>query len=207
VGLRGVRRIIKQMAELEAVQKNVNPLAVFALSPAGVSFENQEKGEKIILLLRAHLVTLIPALLITILLLVVPFLVGVLNNLLRINLPFSPGQFFLINIFWYLVIFSFVFYRFVFWYFNIYLVTNERIIDFDFLGILSKKISYTNLVQIEDVTPKTVGFAGTFFNFGDVFIQTAGERPEFDFENVARPDIVAEKIFEQVRLDEKEMRG
>lgn len=195
------------MADVDPKDSNVNPLAVFALTPSGVTFENQEKGERIILLLRAHLITQLPSLLFAILLLTVPFIVAALNSLLHMNLPFTSGQFFLIDMFWYLVTFGFVFYRFVFWYFNIYLVTNERIIDFDFLGILSKKISYTNLAQIEDVTPKTVGFGGTFFNFGDVFIQTAGERPEFDFENVAKPDVVAEKIFEQVRLEQKEAPG
>lgn len=195
------------MVDLGSVKKNVNPFAVFALSPQGVCFENQEKGEKIILLLRAHPITLLGVLLTAIIFLAIPFLIGPALGFLKIDLGLVSGQIFLISVFWYLLTFTFVFYRFIFWYFNIYLLTNERIIDFDFLGVLHKKVSYANLRQIEDVTPKTVGFAGTFFNFGDVFIQTAGEQREFDFENVARPESVAEKIFEQVRFEEVEAPG
>lgn len=187
---------------------NKNPFAIFAASPVGVTFENQEEGEKIILLLRAHLITLVPSVVTIIILALVPFFIAPVFSLLRIDSSsLAPRQVFLITVFWYLLVFGFAFYRFIFWYFNVYLLTNERIIDFDFLGILHKKISYCKLGQIEDVTPKIVGFAGTFFNFGDVFIQTAAERPEFEFGRVAMPDVVAEAIFEQVRKEEAEAPG
>lgn len=186
-----------------------NPFATFAEFPAGVTFENQEKGEQIILLLRAHMVTLIPKAIFAVFLLFVPGLLGLVLQYLNIGaiLGLGASQYFWFGVFWYLLVFGYVFYSFVFWYFNVYLLTNERIIDFDFYGVLSKKISYAGLAQLEDVTPKTVGFAGTFFNYGGVFIQTAAERPEFEFTNVARPDIVAEKIFDQARLEEKETPG
>src|SRR3989344_5733671 len=146
-----------------------NPFAMFAPQPVGVRFENQEEGEKIILLLRAHIVTLIPAVLTTIFLVVGPIFVPRLLTLANIDLTdlLRGGRLFLITLFWYLVTFGYAFYKFVFWYFNVYLLTNERIIDFDFRGVLHKEISYATLLHIEDVEPKTVGFFGTFFNYGD----------------------------------------
>lgn len=186
-----------------------NPFAMFAPNPVGVTFEGQETGEKIILLLRQHIITLVPPAIITIILIFVPFFISSFLNLIGVNfLDFlNAGQIFLLTVFWYLLIFGFAFYRFLFWYFNVYLLTNERIVDFDFRGILHKEISYAKLLQIEDVSPKMIGFFGTFFNFGNVFIQTAGTKPEFEFEKVAKPDDVAQEILEQVRSEEGEPPG
>lgn len=188
---------------------NRNPLAVFALRPLDVSFEFQEKGEVIILLLRAHLITLVPALLIALILFFIPFALPTTFGIFNIDLAavFSPRQTFGLLTCWYLFTFGWAFYRFVFWYFNVYLLTNERFIDFDFRGILHKEIAYANLTQVEDVSPKTIGFFGTFFHFGNVFIQTAGAKPEFEFHNVAKPEAVAQEILQQVRLEEAEPPG
>ncbi|OGD89094.1 hypothetical protein A3D04_05055 [Candidatus Curtissbacteria bacterium RIFCSPHIGHO2_02_FULL_40_16b] len=187
---------------------STNPLAMFAPQPAGVSFEAQHKGEKIIILLRAHIVTLIPAILEIAFLAILPFLAATLN-FVGVN-PFSAlgaSQIFWVLLVWYIFVFGFTFYKFIFWYFNVYLLTNERIIDFDFKGITHKETAYANLNQVQDVTPKVVGFFHTYFNFGDVFIQTAAARNEFDFHAVEKPDMVAKEILEQVRHEESEKPG
>lgn len=183
-------------------------LATFAAYPEGVVFDGQEKGEKIVLLLRPHMITLVPPALITIFLILVPFFIPAFSDLLNIDLvSLAATQAFLLTVFWYLVVFGYAFYKFIFWYFNVYLLTNERIVDFDFRGILHKEIAYAKLSQIQDVSPKIIGFFGTFFHFGNVFIQTAAARPEFEFHHVARPDLVAQQILEQTRLEEAEAGG
>lgn len=185
-----------------------NPFASFSFDPVGITFENQEEGEKIILFLRAHIITLVPAVLLIVFLVVLPVFIGFVLNLLGASVSFlSAAQIFLIDVFWYLLIFAYAFFRFVLWYFNVYILTNERIVDFDFRGLLNKEISYTTLIHVEDIEPKTVGFFGTFFNYGNVYIQTAAERPEFEFEKVPRPDSVAQAILEQVRKEEGEAPG
>ena len=188
---------------------NNNPFAMFAPHPVGVTFEGQEAGEEIILLLRQHVITLVPAFIITIFFMLIPFIVSSILLVVGINLSdlLTSAQIFLITVFWYLFVFGYAFYRLLFWYFNVYLLTNERIVDFDFRGILHKEISYAGLGQIEDVSPKMIGFFGTFFNFGNVFIQTAGAKNEFEFEKVARPDDVAQEISEQVRAEQGEAPG
>src|SRR3989338_4223196 len=186
-----------------------NPLAMFAQNPYGVSFENQEKGEEIVLLLRAHIVTLIPALFEIIFLVCLHFVIVPLLSIIQVDIAksLSGGQVFWLMAVWYLFVFGFSLYKFIFWYFNVYLVTNERIVDFDFRGILHKETAYSNLNQIQDVSPKIIGFFGTFFHFGNVFIQTAAAKPEFEFHAIARPDDVARVILEQVRHEEGEKGG
>lgn len=186
-----------------------NPLAMFAPLPDGVSFETQEKGEQIILLLRAHVVTLIPAILEIIFFILIPIVLPTFLKFVGIDLfaSIAARQVFWIYVSWYLFVFGFTFYKFIFWYFNVYLLTNERIVDFDFRGILHKETAYANLNQIQDVSPKIIGFFGTFFHYGNVFIQTAAAKNEFEFQDVARPDSVAKDILEQVRLEEAEAPG
>lgn len=193
----------------ESIKHTTNPFAVYSQNPLGIWFQEQEKGEKIILLLRQHLVTQIPAVLQIIILLLIPLFIVPLVNLLRVDFfsALAASQLFWIGLFWYVFVFGFSFYKFIFWYFNVYMLTNERIVDFDFKGILHMETSYANLMQIEDVSPKIIGFFGTFFHYGDVFIQTAGEKPEFEFHRVARPDSVARRILTEVRSEESESPG
>lgn len=186
-----------------------NPFSTYALHPLGITFDSQEAGEEIILLLRAHLITLLPVTLLIIFLLFLPI---IFFNVLAIfglsSFGFlTPVQVLLLLVFWYLLVFAFTLYKFIFWYFNVYILTNERIIDFDFRGILHKQTSFAKLNQIQDVTPKMIGFFSTFFNFGDIYIQTAGERQEFEFAKVPRPDEVANRILEEVRVEEGEKPG
>lgn len=178
-----------------------NPLAVYAPNPEGVGFENQEKGEKLILLLRQHLVTQLLPFLEVIFLALVPFLAAPAVGLVRANILtfLETGQLFWILAFWYLFVLGFAFYKFIVWYFNVYLLTSERIIDIEFKGILSTETAYANLNKIQDVTPRIIGFGGTFFHYGSVLIQTAGEKNEFEFEKVERPDDVADAILDEVR--------
>lgn len=190
-------------------QHTRNPFATYAVAPTGVTFESQEAGEKIILLLRQHAIVLIPPIFVIVILLLLPLFVSSVLNFLSINLDdlLSEVQILLLVVFWYLLVFAFAVYRFIFWYFNIYILTNERIIDFDFKGILHKQSSFAKLMQIEDVSPKMIGFFSTFFNYGDIFIQTAGEQREFDFHKVPKPDQVAHRILEEVRVEEGEAPG
>lgn len=62
--------------------------------------------------------------------------------------------------------------------------------DLDFVGLLHKNISETSLHNIEDVTSTVSGALRITFNYGSVFIQTAGETREFEFTDVANPSKV-----------------
>lgn len=192
-----------------SLQHTHNPFSVYAQNPEGVCFDTQEKGEKIILMLRQHLVTQLGAVLEVLALVLLPFFIGPILAFLNIDLfDFLFGrQVFWIGVFWYLFTFGFAFYKFIHWYFNVYLLTNERVVDFDFRGILHIETAYANLNQIQDVSPKIIGFLGTFFHYGNVFIQTAGEMREFEFYHVEKPDEVSKRILEQVRLEEAEAPG
>lgn len=94
----------------------------------------------------------------------------------------------------------------VLYYLNYQIVTNERIVDVDQRGLLHHSTSELHLNRLQDVTAEVKGVLGTFFNFGNVYIQTAGEASRFEFDNVPNPHEVAKLIldlYEQLPPEEK----
>lgn len=178
--------------------KPVSPLATFISRPKNIRFETQERREKIELLLRRHWITNLSWVLIAGLLVVAPVFIqmaGLLN--------FLPGRFqFITLLIWYLVTTGFVFEKFLTWFFDVNIITDERIVDIDFPSILYRHISTTKIDQVQDVTIKVGGFIRSLLNYGDVLIQTAGTEPEICFEAVPRPEQVS-KVLDQLILEEE----
>ena len=118
-------------------------------------------------------------------------------------LTFLPQEFQLIAVLgWYLITTAFLLENFLTWFFNVNIITDERIIDIDFFNLIYKQVSDTNIDKIQDVTYTMGGVARTLFNYGDVFVQTAAEVPNFDFLAVPNPDKVA-KILQDLRIEEE----
>lgn len=177
-----------------------NPLAAFVAKPKDVRFETQEKKEKIILLLRRHWVTNLPWLGLSLLLLVAP-------TFLRFFplLDFLPPRFQAVSVvIWYLLVIGLALENFLTWFFNVNIITDERVVDIDFYSLIYKEISHCKIDRIQDVTYKMGGVVQTFFNYGDVMVQTAGEKPVFEFEAVPRPALVVRKINELIEEEERE---
>lgn len=173
-------------------------LSAYIERPERITFESQLPDETIILLLRAHPITNVPWIIIGILLILFPFALMVLP--IGASLPVSPADLQqALNIFavvFEFVAFGYIFEQFLNYYFSVYIVTNIRIIDIDFFNILNKKVSDTQLAEIEDVTYTQNGIFRAIFNYGDVVVQTAGTNPEFLFRAVPRPDDVAQVMNE-----------
>lgn len=174
-----------------------NPLSAFMFMPDGISFENQEPDETIVLLLRKHFITNFPWLITTVILLLIPvtfipFII--INNFI----PFFPPVFYqFISPVWYLFTASYILVNFLVWYFTISIVTTERILDIDFINLLQKKVAETRLSKVEDVTQRVGGFIEAFFDYGNVYVQTAGREPVFLFNSVPAPHQVV-KIINQL---------
>ena len=57
-------------------------------------------------------------------------------------------------------------------------------------GLFNRVISEQRLVRVQDITSEVRGLFPTFLHYGNVFVQTAGERERFVFEQVPEPDLV-----------------
>lgn len=150
----------------------------YCLNP-DVHFEDQAEGEKVILVLRAHPFTqlfwVLNAIFFVILLFVFDFIFPTFLN---------SNQIIFINIFVLFGIASYVWMNFLTWFFNVGIVTNIRVIDIDFENVIYTEISEARLNKVQDITSKSGGFFEAFFNYGDLYIQTAGTASNIEFLNI-----------------------
>lgn len=94
----------------------------------------------------------------------------------------------------------------ILYYLNYQIITNNRIVDVDQKSLLFHAATEIHLAQIEDVTAEVKGFVGNLFNYGTVYVQTAGAKTMFEFDNVPDPKRIAKLIldlYERVPVAEK----
>lgn len=169
-------------------ERHFHHLASFCARPLGMHFQNQEEDEQILLFLRRHFITNIPWIFTVIILLILPFLIFPILNSFEFNLVNLPPSFMLVLlIFYYLLVFTFAFIEFITWFYNISIVTQKRVIDIDYSDLVYHDIAVTKLSLVEDVRYVQSGFIGSLFNFGNVFVQTAGESENFEFLRIPKP--------------------
>lgn len=68
---------------------------------------------------------------------------------------------------------------FIFWmdhYLDVWIITNERIIDVEQLGIFRRETSEFGIDKVQDITVEVPNAIATFLRYGNLRIQTAGER-------------------------------
>ncbi len=98
----------------------------------------------------------------------------------------------------------FLFQAFMDFYLDVWIVTNKRILNVEQTGLFSRTISELRLYRIQDVTSTVNGFLHIMFGFGDVEIQSAGEKTRFRFEDITNPNHVAKTILELAEVDRRE---
>jgi membrane protein YdbS with pleckstrin-like domain len=81
--------------------------------------------------------------------------------------------------------------------FDLFVLTNKRLIDITQVGFLKRKVATTPLNQIQDTTSDISGILGTVLNYGQVDVQTAaGNASDFTIDHIPDPALVARSILE-----------
>ena len=165
-------------------------------------FETQTLDEEVIILERAHFFTNVWWIILVIIFIFIPPVLKLvpLEGGIPFDFSLSGDTQFILTLSWYLFVFAYAFQRFLRWYFNIYIVTNKRVVDIDFVNLFYKQISSTIISNIQDVTHRRGGVAQLFLNYGDVFIQTAGTNPNFEFHLVGNPNRISKKLISILHL-------
>lgn len=91
-------------------------------------------------------------------------------------------------------------YLFIDYYLDVWIITNERIIDVQQKSFFARAISEQRLYRVQDITSEVHGFFPTIFKYGEVHIQTAGAKQRFLFHEVPRPEKVRNII---IKLSER----
>lgn len=161
------------------------------------SFEGQEAGETVYLIIRRHPITVLIPLFFIFLFCFVPPAVW-----LRFSNELSGaglGSLFLfLGSFWYLILWLLAFYLLTFYALNTVVITNKRIIEKEQHHFFKRKVSELHSYRVQDVSVHTHGFIETLFSFGDIVVQTAASEREFIFHQIGHPERVKDVIMRNV---------
>lgn len=179
-----------------------SPFSSFLVRPKILNFAEKDDDEEIYLAVRPHWVTNIGWFTISVIMFFIPVFFKYFTFL---NIFPTQYQFALV-LFWYLLTFIYAFEKFLSWYFDLFMVTSQRLVDISFNNLLNKHFAEADLSAIQDVSSSIKGILGTFFNYGNVLIQTASEVNQITFENVSNPEKII-KLLKELRDLEEEKKG
>jgi len=169
---------------------------------------NKINGEEVIKIIRRDVFILLKKVLFFFVLIILPaiiFYFVVLPSYPQILFDSFLYPFFLIlTSFYYLSLWLFFFFSFIDYYLDVWIITDERIIDIQQNGFFSRTISEQRLYRIQDVTSESHGFFPTIFKYGEVYIQTAGTKQRFIFKEVPIPEETRSVI---IKLAERSKRA
>lgn len=157
------------------------------------SFEGQENGEQVLLIVRQHPFIIIVRVGMMALTLLIPIAIGI---------EFGPylsahswlNLFLFVSSIWYLFVWMSMFYTLTLYSLRTVIITNHRIIDNNQCEIFNRRTSALHSNRIQDVTSHTNGVIETFLKFGNVTVQTAASEKQFIFKRVPDPDEIKDLI-------------
>ncbi len=172
-------------------------MALFSLNP----------GERLIIKLHRHPIVLLfeslPFLLLLLLPIVAFFTLYAMGLELEFNL-LSSSLLILLTSSYYAYTWLFLVYVYFDFILDAWVVTSERIINVEQKGLFSRASAEQEITRVQDVTAEVKGILPTIFGYGDVYIQTAGEKEHFVFRQVCDPQGVVRAI-SQVVEDAKQV--
>ncbi|MCA9390353.1 PH domain-containing protein [candidate division WWE3 bacterium] len=189
-------------------EHTTNPLAALALAPVKTFMEVQDKGENVELLIRKHPAVNVPWMIGTVLLAAVPTLLfspfgleylGV-SGIIEVVSEKTVNMFILL---WYLFVFYYGLQNAILWFFNVLIVTNERVVDLDVTWPFHRAVSETRISQVQDVSFKQGGFLASILNYGGIYIQTAGIEQNIEIRKAPNPALIHDKITDLVAANER----
>ena len=132
-------------------------------------------NEKILMIVHRHWFVLLGKIIAGTFLLLLPFiLTPVMASFGNLSWDIAPSLFFFVL---YLMVILLVFLTFwLDYYFDVWIITTERIVDIEQRGLFNREVSEFILKNVQDVTITIPGMIATFLKFGNIVIQTAGER-------------------------------
>lgn len=161
-------------------------------------FPGQRENEEVIAAVRKHWISLVRPVLQLLALNLVPIILFIVYTVVLEWEVVTDGFFFVLGVLlvslYYLGTWVMYYHAFVGYHLDLWVVTDQRIINIEQNGLFDRVMSELNLSKVQDVTSEIKGQLQTIFDYGHVYIQTAGEQERFIFENVPHPEALAQLI-------------
>lgn len=172
-----------------------NLFSIFTISSH--SFEGKRADEEVLLFMHRHWYTLISKIIYTFLGALLPFILITLFGQIIISYKLASLVVFLFSAY-YMVLWYVVGYTITMYVMDIWIVTDQRIIDSTQQGFFNRTISEISLGNIQDISTVIVGAIPTMFNYGNLDVQSAGAVDHFEFKQIPNPQNVKDVITKAV---------
>ncbi len=172
------------------------------------------EGENITLVRRKHWIVIISQLMPLVLMLFVPLLLPPAWNFVeralhqssdiypvldRINEVQTPLFVFFWAL-WALIIWMRAFVVWSDYYMDMWVITDQRIIDVEQAGFFVHKNTSCQLENVQNITVQVDGIMETFLDYGTIHVQTAGEGATMVIKGIPRPQELKDEILKQTHL-------
>lgn len=169
-------------------------------------FEEQHPDEKVILFIRRHWVSFLPISFLTILMALLPFVILIaMTQMIPSVLAEAVRPYLILGSSAYLLfICTFFIISWIDYYFDILIVTDERLVHIEQNGLFNRDYSELNLLRVQNVSTKVKGMLHTFYDYGMFKVETAGQigtgeedkyhYSDFSMDSVPHPNQVAQTV-------------
>lgn len=169
---------------------------------------NQREDERVVLFLRRHWFAILSIVTAFTLLTSVPLILGwyfwdTVDVWLKHEV--MGPLIVIVGSIYFLSVWLFAFLEFTDYYLDTWIITNERIINIEQQGLFNRTASELDLASVQDTTAEIRGIWQTLFTYGNVFVQTGGEKARFHFKNIDNPEHVKELINALVEEDKRRL--
>jgi hypothetical protein len=89
--------------------------------------------------------------------------------------------------------------RFFNWFYSINIISNQRLLDFEFSELGIKSITECQIKNIQSVNIKNEGFLSFLFGLATLNILTSGDNPNIDFEYIYNSNEIQDIISDLTR--------
>lgn len=154
-----------------------------------ITFPGQYADEQILLVKRRHWIVLLGFAVTTGLLILLPVFVYFFLPLV-IAIPDTEifyKLFLFITSLYYLCLSVMSFFMIIDYYLDVWIITSQRIISIEQRGLFNRIVIEVRYSQIQDITSTVSGLIATYFQFGNIRIQTAAEQERMVLRQITHP--------------------
>jgi len=161
----------------------------------GNYFKEQVREDQVVLFIRRHWLSFLFWIIALAIMILTPIILRFSLNEIYVNLSQNTKAYFIVIISAYILITLAIFLTaWIGYYLNVVVITPEHLVDIRQSGLFNRRVSEQSLLRVQDVSAHMKGFLQTFFRYGTVLVETAGEAPNFEMPYISQPNRVANTI-------------
>ena len=133
-------------------------------------------NEKILMILHRHWIVILGRFLGGVLLLLLPAIFSVVAAVFGVNLALASPYLEFFGVVYLMIIMAALFMFWMDYYLDVWIITSERIVDIEQKSLFHREVSEFMLDKVQDITVEVPDMMATFLKYGNLIIQTAGEK-------------------------------